>query len=55
MEAVITELTTGLTPASFFAIVADVMPFVLVMIPVSLGLYLLRRLIKGAGSGKTKI
>lgn len=55
MASVIEALTTELTAAKFFAVVADVMPFVIVMVPVSLGLYLLRKLIRGAGSGKTKI
>lgn len=54
MEAVITALTTGLTPTAFFAIVADLVPLILVLVPVSLGLYFLRKLIKGAGKGKVR-
>lgn len=54
MEAVISALTTGLTPAVFFATVKDIIPFVIVMIPVALGLYLLRKLVKGAGKGKVR-
>lgn len=54
MDAVVTALTTGLTVDKFFAIVADVIPFVIVMVPVALGLYFLRKLIKGAGKGKVR-
>lgn len=54
MSDVITALTTGLTASTFFGVVKDLMPFVIVMVPVSLGLMFLRRLIKGAGKGKTK-
>lgn len=54
MSEVITALTTGITAETIFSVVADVMPFVIVMIPVSLGLYFLRKLVKGAGKGKVK-
>lgn len=54
MDSVITALTTGLTPAVFFDTVADVIPFVIVLVPVCLGLYFLRKLIKGAGKGKVR-
>lgn len=54
MDAVITALTTGLTPAVFFDTVADIIPFVVVLVPVCLGLYFLRKLIKGAGKGKVR-
>lgn len=55
MEAVITALTTGLTPAVFFGIVADLVPFIIVMVPVALAIYFLRKLVKGAGRGKVKL
>lgn len=54
MEAVITALTTALTPDKFFTIVAQVIPFVAVMVPVALGIYFLRKIIKGSGKGKIK-
>lgn len=54
MEAVITALTTGLTEAKLFAVVAEVIPFVVVLIPFALGLYLLRKLVKGIGKGKVR-
>lgn len=54
MTEVISALTTGITSETIFSVVADIMPFVIVMIPVSLGLYFLRKLVKGAGKGKVK-
>lgn len=54
MEAVITALTTALTADKFFAIVADLVPFIALMVPVALALYFLRKLVKGAGKGKVK-
>ena len=58
MQAVITALldgTTGLTAAKMFAILTDIVPFIVFMIPVSLGIYFFRRLTKGAGRGKLKV
>lgn len=54
MSEVVTALTTGLTPAVFFDTVADVIPFVIVIVPVALGTYFLRKLIKGAGKAKVR-
>lgn len=54
MDAVISALTTGLTPAVFFDTVAKIMPFVITLVPVCLGLYFLRKLIKGSGKGKVR-
>lgn len=46
MSGIVTQLTTGITPATIFTVVSDVMPFVITMIPIALGLYILRRVIK---------
>lgn len=54
MAAVISALTTALTPATFFAIVADLVPLIVVLVPVALGIFFLRKLVKGAGKGKVK-
>ena len=54
MSAVITALTTGLTADKFFTVVADLVPFIIVIVPVALGVYFLRKLIKGAGKAKVK-
>lgn len=54
MEEVITALTTGLTPSTFFEVVADLVPFIIVIVPVALGTYFLRKLVKGAGKAKVR-
>lgn len=54
MSEIVTKLTTGVTADTIFGVVADVMPFVIVMIPVALGLSILRKVIKGAGKGKVR-
>ncbi len=54
MEAVISALTTGLTPAVFFDVVADIVPFIVLIVPIALGVYFLRKLIKGAGKAKVR-
>lgn len=58
MQAVVSALTdgtTGLTAAKFFSIVVDLVPFIVLMIPIALGLYFLRKMIKGAGKGRVRI
>ena len=54
MSGIVTQLTTGVTPATIFAVVGDVMPFVITMIPIALGLYMLRKVVKGAGKAKVE-
>lgn len=54
MESVITALTTSLTPTVFFGVLADLVPFIVVIVPVALGLHFLRKLVKGAGKGKVR-
>lgn len=54
MENIITQLTTGVTAQTIFEVVGDVMPFVIILIPVSLGLYELRKIVKGAGKAKVR-
>lgn len=54
MGDIISQLTTGVTPATIFGVVKDIMPFVITMVPISLGLYELRKVVKGAGKAKVK-
>lgn len=54
MSAVISALTTGLTPAALFAQITEIVPFIVVMVPVAFGIYELRKLVKGAGKGKVR-
>lgn len=54
MDAIITALTTALTPTVFLGVIADLVPFIVVLVPVALGIYFLRRLVSGAGKAKVK-
>ena len=54
MDTVISAITTGLTPTVFFGVIADLVPFLIVIVPIALGLHFLRKLIKGAGKGKVR-
>ena len=55
MDAVISALTTGITAETIFAVVADIIPFVVTMVPIALGVYFLRKLVKGAGKAKVRM
>lgn len=58
MQAVISALTnstTGLTASTMFGVVADLVPFIVMIVPVALGVYFLRKLIKGAGKAKVRM
>ena len=58
MSSVISALTnssTGLTSSTFFGTVAELVPFIVMIIPVALGVYFLRKLIKGAGKAKVRM
>lgn len=54
MQAVVSALTTGINSTTIFAVVADVIPFVVTLVPIALGIYFLRKLIKGAGKAKVR-
>jgi len=51
----LTNSTTGLSANTFFGVVADLVPFIVLMVPVALGVYFFRKLVKGAGKAKLKI
>lgn len=55
MSEVISALTTGITAESIFGVVADIVPFIVTMVPIALGVYFLRKLIKGAGKAKVRM
>lgn len=46
---------TGLTEAKLFAVIAELVPFLVLIIPIALGLYFLRKLIKGSSKGKVRM
>lgn len=57
MDAVISALTnstSGLSAGTMFGVVADLVPFIVMIVPVALGVYFLRKLIKGAGKAKVR-
>lgn len=54
MSDVITALTTGINAGTIFGVVKDLVPFIVMIVPVALGLYFLRKLVKGSGKGKIR-
>lgn len=52
MEAIVNSLTTGVTSAGLFGTVAQIMPFVVIMIGFAFGYKVLRKVVKGASKGK---
>lgn len=54
MSDVITALLSGINASSIFSVVAQLVPFIVMIVPVALGLYFLRKLVKGSGKGKVK-
>lgn len=54
MEAIVTKLNTGITSDTLFGTVGELMPWVITMTIACLGLYFLRKLIKGASKGKVR-
>ena len=57
MTAVVSALTnstSGLTANTMFGVVAELVPFIVMIVPVALGVYFLRKLVKGAGKAKVR-
>lgn len=50
----LTDATTGLTAASITGVVTDLVPYIVMIVPVALGIYFLRKLIKGTAKGKVR-
>lgn len=58
MDAFITALTAaegGLSAASFYGVLTSLVPYLVVIIPVALGFYLVRKLIKGSAKAKVRL
>lgn len=57
MDTVITTLAggSGITAASIFGVFEDIVPFLVVIVPVALGATVLRKLIKGAAKAKVRL
>lgn len=54
MSEIVSALNTGITSETLFGTVADLMPWVITLTIASLGLYFLRKLVKGASKGKVR-
>lgn len=50
----LTNTTSGLSASNMFGVVADLVPFIVMIVPVALGVYFLRKLVKGAGKAKVR-
>lgn len=50
----LTDTTTGLTAAKFYSEITALVPFLVLMVPISLGLFFLRRLVSGAAKARVK-
>lgn len=55
MQSIVTQLTTGITSAGLFGTVAEIIPFVIIMIGFAFGYKVLRRAIKKASGGKAGV
>lgn len=54
MENIVAALQAGITSDTIFTVVGQVIPFVITMVPIALGLTMLRRVVKGAGKAKVQ-
>ena len=54
MTEIVTKLNTGITSDTLFGTVSELMPWIITLIIASLGLYFLRKLVKGAAKGKVR-
>lgn len=55
MDSVVTDLTTSVSQTQLWAVVGDVVPIVVVGVLFSLGIYFVRKAIKGISKGKARI
>ena len=56
MSSVVTAITGegGLQPATFYTETAQLAPLIVLMVPIALGVYFLRKLVKGMGKAKVR-
>lgn len=57
MAGFITAITgeQGLSAATFYGVLTDMVPLLVILIPVALGFYFIRKLIKGSAKAKVRI
>ena len=54
MEAIMTAVTAGLTPTVIMGTIGQLVPYLIIIVPVAFGIYELRKLIKGTAKGKVQ-
>lgn len=54
MTSIINQLNTGITAQTIFGVVGEIMPWIITLIPIALGLYELRKVVKGASKAKVR-
>lgn len=47
--------TTGLNATTYFGVLKDLVPYIVMLTPVALGVYFLRKLVKGGQKAKVRI
>lgn len=55
MQNIVNQLLTGITSEALFGTVAEVVPFIIVMVGFAFGYQVLKRAIKGASKGKASM
>lgn len=57
MGGFITAITgeSGLSAATFYGVLTDMVPLLVILIPVALGFYFIRKLIKGSAKAKVRM
>ncbi len=55
MQSIVSQLTTGITSEGLFGTVAQIIPFVIIMIGFAFGYKVLRKAVKSASKGKANV
>lgn len=55
MDGIVSQLTSGVTSAGLFGTVAQIFPFIIIMIGFAFGYKVLRKVVKGASKGKANV
>lgn len=55
MQSFVTSLVAEITPAKLWAIFTDLLPYIGVIVLFALGVYFLRKLIKGTAKAKVRL
>lgn len=55
MTGIVSQLTSGITSAGLFGTVSEIIPFIIIMIGFAFGYKVLRKVVKGASTGKANM